>query len=140
MKCQHCGKNEATFYFKSNINGQVTKVHLCQDCAEKLGYTEQLRDSFRPMNLFSDNDFFGRTITPFESLFGGLGTRLLTEFPSPMEEEKEPAPADLVSGEEQEQLKRQRKKNALETQLRAAIEAEDFESAARLRDELKALE
>ena len=23
MKCQNCGKNEATFYYKSNINGRV---------------------------------------------------------------------------------------------------------------------
>lgn len=33
----------------------------------------------------------------------------------------------------------QRQRNALQTQLRHAVEAEDFESAARLRDQLKAL-
>ena len=27
MKCEHCGKNEATFYYKSNINGKVVS-HL----------------------------------------------------------------------------------------------------------------
>ena len=32
MKCEHCGKNEATFYYKSNINGNVTEHHLCGDC------------------------------------------------------------------------------------------------------------
>ena len=26
MKCDRCGKNEATFYYKSNINGRVTQV------------------------------------------------------------------------------------------------------------------
>lgn len=25
MKCDRCGKNEATFYYKSNINGRVTE-------------------------------------------------------------------------------------------------------------------
>ena len=33
MKCDRCGKNEATFYYKSNINGRVTETHLCPDCA-----------------------------------------------------------------------------------------------------------
>ena len=28
MKCDRCGKNEATFYYKSNINGRVTETHL----------------------------------------------------------------------------------------------------------------
>ena len=40
MRCDRCGKNEATFYYKSNINGKVTQIHLCPQCAEELGYTE----------------------------------------------------------------------------------------------------
>ena len=40
MRCDRCGKNEATFYYKSNINGKVTQVHLCPQCAEELGYTD----------------------------------------------------------------------------------------------------
>ena len=39
MRCDGCGKNEATFYYKSNINGKVTQIHLCPQCAEELGYT-----------------------------------------------------------------------------------------------------
>ena len=38
MKCDRCGKNEATFYYKSNINGRVTETHLCPDCARAMGY------------------------------------------------------------------------------------------------------
>ena len=45
MKCERCGKNEATFYYKSSINGKVTELHLCPECAEALGYTESLRSS-----------------------------------------------------------------------------------------------
>ena len=37
MKCEHCGKNEATFFYKSSVNGHVTQVHLCQDCAQAPG-------------------------------------------------------------------------------------------------------
>ena len=50
------------------------------------------------------------------------------------------APEDaLVDKAEQERFSLQRQRNALQTQLRHAVEAEDFESAARLRDQLKAL-
>ena len=48
MKCERCGRNEATFYYQSNINGRVTQVHLCPDCAAELGYTSRLEQSFRP--------------------------------------------------------------------------------------------
>lgn len=130
MKCEHCGKNEATFHFKSNINGTVKEVHLCESCAAELGYTEHLRSAFRPMRLFSD---------PFEPLFGSLGTHLLTEFPSPVEEKVPEAPKPLVDGIEQSKLREQRQRNALQAQLKAAVEAEDYETAAKLRDELKKL-
>ena len=41
MKCEHCGKNEVTFMYRSSVNGNVTERHLCGECAEKLGYTHQ---------------------------------------------------------------------------------------------------
>ena len=41
MKCEHCGKNEATFYYKSNINGVVKEVHLCADCAAEESEAEE---------------------------------------------------------------------------------------------------
>ena len=151
MKCQHCGKNEATFYLKSNVNGEKQEVCLCQACAKSLGYVQRVKDAFRAPELtgrdffgssFFGDDLFGRMADPFAPLFGGLGARLLTEFPSPNEEEREEAPtasADLLTGEEQTALRRQREKNALEARLKAAIETENFEEAARLRDELKKL-
>ena len=55
MRCEHCGKREATFYYKSNINGRVQEVHLCQQCAEELGYASGVMSG---RNLF-DMDFFG---------------------------------------------------------------------------------
>ena len=130
MKCEHCGKNEATFYYKSNVNGVVKEVHLCENCAAELGYTEHLRSAFRPMHLFDH---------PFEPFFGTLGTHLLTEFPSPVEEKVPEQPKPLVDEIEQNKLREQRQRNALQTQLKAAIEAEDYETAAKLRDELKRL-
>ena len=141
MKCQNCGRNEATYYFKSSINGRVTETHLCADCARKLGYVQRMQ----PDSFFGD-DFFSHPFRLFEPLLGGFGNRLLTEFPEPVDVTQEArrtaaAPQDdsLVQGDEREQLSRRRQRNALETQLRHAVEAEDFESAAKLRDQLKAL-
>lgn len=140
MKCEHCGMNEATFYCRSSVNGKVTEVHLCPDCAEKLGYTERFERQLHPASMFGDSlfgdSFFSRPFSLFEPLLGGLGSRMLTEFPSPVEE-KPQAPEGLLNAEEQQEMQKTRERNALEAQLKAAVEREDFEEAIRLRDALK---
>ena len=145
MKCERCGKNEATFYYKSSINGKVTELHLCPECAEALGYTESLRSTWRrPLSLF-DDDFFSRPFGLLEPLFDGFGTRLLTEFPQPDQPDAGvsiPTPQPrrgLVSDEEQKALQSERRRNALRSQLDAAVREERYEDAARLRDELRSL-
>lgn len=54
MKCQHCNNNEATTYIKKNINGKVSEMHLCSECAKELGVMEE----FSPESFFNDT-FFG---------------------------------------------------------------------------------
>lgn len=141
MKCQNCGRNEATYYYKSSINGRVTETRLCADCARKLGYVQRMQ----PDSFFGD-DFFSHPFRLFEPLLGGFGNRLLTEFPEPVDVTQEarrtaaePQDDSLVQGDEREQLSRRRQRNALETQLRHAVETENFEEAARLRDQLRSL-
>jgi len=56
MKCQHCNHNEATTYIKKNMNGNITEMHLCSECANKLGVLDE----------FSSESFFG------DSFFGNL--------------------------------------------------------------------
>ena len=145
MKCQNCGKNEATFYYKSNINGRVMESHLCPQCARQLGLVQDMR---RPMisSFWDDDDFFTRPFRMLEPLLGGFGSRLLTEFPEPVDvtqqarrAAEEPREANLVQGDAREKLSRQRQRNALETQLRHAVETENFEEAAKLRDQLRSL-
>lgn len=146
MRCDRCGKNEATFYYKSNINGKVTQVHLCHQCAEELGYTDSFCSAGMTGGLFGD--FFSRPFGMLEPFFSGLGSRMLTEFPEPVDvlgQARESTPAqedtgDLLPRDEQDALTRQRKRNALQTQLNLAVQEERFEEAAKLRDELKALE
>ncbi len=38
MLCQNCGKNEATTHIKRVVNGETAESHLCVSCAEHLGY------------------------------------------------------------------------------------------------------
>lgn len=139
MKCQHCGKNEATFYYQSTVNGRTTQAHLCAACAEELGYARSWetmhRDFFRsPFSLLRD------------SFFDAAAQRLLTEFPAPgntlAEAEAVTAPREegnLLSQEECRAYDLQRRRNALQLQLEQAVAAENYEEAARIRDELRAL-
>ena len=63
MKCENCGRNEASFIYRSSINGRTEEHHLCQACAEKLGYTQRFF-SKRPSVLdsfFGNDAFFGST-------------------------------------------------------------------------------
>lgn len=60
MLCQNCKKNEANMHMKRIINGSATEVHLCSDCARSLGYG----DNFGSFGLgFSDlfSDLLGKS-------------------------------------------------------------------------------
>lgn len=144
MKCDRCGRKDATFYYKSNINGRVTETHLCADCARAMGYAGSAQSR---MGSWFDDDWFDRPFRMLEPFFGGFGSRMLTEFPQPvdvLEQAQATAPDsaptdDLLPHDEAMSLALERKRNALETQLHNAVEEERYEDAARLRDELKSL-
>ena len=167
--CENCGKNEATFHYTSNINGNVTEKHLCSECAARLGYRD---------NMFFDTDrvfenmlagFFGRrrAFSPFGSFggFGGFGfglptmTMALPRFALPRVEiiiddgsgsregendscscgEKcADAPEKTEQAADPEAAKR-RELNALNEQMKKYAEAEEFEKAAEIRDQIKKL-
>lgn len=38
MICQSCGKKAATTHIKTIVNGKLTEYHLCGDCAREKGY------------------------------------------------------------------------------------------------------
>ena len=145
MKCEHCGKNEVSFVYRSNINGKVTEKHLCQDCAEKLGYSEKLlARQQRMMNSFWDEDgFFGGSLldsffSPRRSLLGSMdrffGEDLFDDFfremPALGSEEKA-----AEKPEEKDQLVEEKERSRF-----AAIREENFQRAAELRDQIRALE
>lgn len=146
MKCENCGKNEANFVYRSSINGRTEEYHLCQACAEKLGYTQRLFEQ-RPSimdSFFGNNGFFGsmpslmgRTLdSPFDDFFEDMPAIGA----APVQEIREEKRDDLMSGEEQSRFSYLRQMNALKQAQKKAIHEEDFERAAQLRDEIHELE
>lgn len=76
MLCEKCGKNEATFYYRENVNGAEKSWKLCQTCAAELQKSGELHTGgmgedplAKMMNLFSGDDFFSGLLG-MESLFG----------------------------------------------------------------------
>ena len=146
MRCENCGKNEANFIYRSSINGRTEEHHLCQACAEKLGYTRNFFDQ-RPSlmdSLFGNSDFFdsmpslmGRMLeSPFDDFFDtmpAIGAGPVREVPV---EKKE----NLMSDEKQSRFSYLRQMNALKLAQKKAIHEQDFERAAQLRDEIRELE
>ena len=158
MKCENCGKNEVTFVYQSNVNGQVTEKHLCRDCAEKLGYLHMVPQGHRMMENFFGNSLFGDRFmddffTPMPSLLGRMNRLLEDPFedffqdmpalsarPAERQEEAKPQEDNLVEKEEQSRFSRMRHLNALKMEMKKAVHKEDFERAAELRDEIHKLE
>ena len=157
MKCDNCGKNEVSFVYQSNINGKVTQVHLCSECAEKLGYTQRitaqnqrmmqgflggfLEPFFSPTPQLSGgmDRFFGED--PFDDFFSEMpALRAPAEEDGPNREPENEPGDDLVGREEQSEFSRIRQLNALKIELQTAIQEENFERAAQLRDQIRAME
>lgn len=44
MMCQNCGKNPATTHIKTIVNGKLTEYDLCADCAREKGYTNFFKE------------------------------------------------------------------------------------------------
>ena len=58
MKCQSCGKKEATVRYIENINGKKQVMHFCVECAKKLGFVD-FSSMFSP--IFTNiPKFFGK--------------------------------------------------------------------------------
>ena len=156
MKCENCGKNEVTFVYQSNINGQVTEKHLCSECAEKLGYTQRIAAHSRSMmhNFFGGsllgNSFFDDFFSPMPSLMGRMLEDPFDDFfadmpalsaaPVQQEQANQKQQDDLVGKEDQSRFAYLRQMNALRMEMKKAVHQENFERAAELRDEIRKLE
>lgn len=65
MKCERCNKNEATFFYEENINGQKKKFSLCAHCVEgmqKSGELQTVKSHFDDMSFASPFAAIGDTL------------------------------------------------------------------------------
>ena len=147
MKCENCGKNDVAFVYQSNVNGHVTEKHLCAECAEKLGYTQRFAAQSQRMmqsfdSLFNSGFFGGGLLGALRrDPMAGLFDDFFADMPAlGAPAEQTPKPDALVEPDEQSRFSALRQKNALQIELQQAVAAENYERAAELRDQIRALE
>ncbi len=161
MLCEVCKQSQATVHLTEIVNDQMTELHLCEACANQKG--AQVESHFGLADLLSELADFSKTAEPEEvsskacpscgmtyddfRKVGRLGcAQCYTTFKrslssllkrihgSPIHLGKAPArlvkPAKATKNELVE----------LKKKLGRAIESEEFEEAARLRDQVRRLE
>ncbi|MBU6301979.1 MAG: UvrB/UvrC motif-containing protein [Verrucomicrobia bacterium] len=158
MQCDVCHKTTPTVFLTQVVEGELQKINLCQHCADKNGVTDttgfNLAELLRGVGAqsrvnglycancgFTNADFkkSGRLGCSecYEVFHGGLesllkamhtGTRHLGKRPG----EAPPPPTSRTDYSGQIDTLRKR--------LSASVEAENYEEAAKLRDELRRLE
>jgi len=163
VKCEICGKNEASVHFTQIRDEQKKEMHLCKECAKSKGFHNPLDDVPFPLAEFltsmvkpggSKGDPIARLVCPDCGMrfvdFSRIGRfgcgRCYEAFRAPLEDlfrkvhgatrhsgrtvPRRPQTARSLIEEEVR----------LKDELRRAIEREEFELAADLRDRLKSLE
>lgn len=158
--CDVCGKNEATVHLTEIVNDKVTKLHLCEECAKEKG--AEMEEHFGLSDLLAGLADLGATAEPsivdsikcptcgftyqdFKKV-GRLGCgHCYDAF------KKQLAPllkrihgADRHVGKIPvtigKTIKDTRTLQELKIQMEKAIQTEEFEEAARLRDKIRDLE
>ena len=162
MKCEKCNEREATVFLEQTINGESRSMHLCESCADtvkKEGLFEHTPFPFGS-DLFSDLFGFSapvrlgssaKTCPDCGATFAVIRHEGKVSCPRCYEtfaEELSPTVHSLHgkvvhTGRAPAGLRAMRdKKERLETlqrDLRAAVENEEYEKAAKLRDEIRTL-
>lgn len=162
MLCQHCKKNEATTVVKTMINGKYAEYRLCPECAHELGYDTMFPDFASDfgglLSSFFSNalpaisgaahcDTCGSTLNDikrtgkvgcancYDTFFSELMPTIRSVHGNTEHKGKRPGAIEYTVNEEEPDKIAQ-----LKEQLKKAIEDENFERAAQLRDEIKGLE
>ena len=162
MSCDQCREREAVVHLTQIVNEQVTTLHLCEKCAAEKGVESSVAGPIKtplggflaqlsPAGLIEGPDAglrcprCGAGLTDFRDA-GRLGCPECWEvFAGPLTDlvrrlhgatrhvgERYRAPGVVEEGEETSAAT-----DRLRAELREAVAAEDFERAARLRDQLR---
>lgn len=145
MKCEKCGRNDANYHYKTNINGNVKEMHLCSECTAE---SSEGTDFFTETQQMFDDMFSGfsmfprrRSISPFESFGFVIPAMMIPRIDINVETSSHPATEPKKCDVEADpKLCRMREKNLLRRQMKKAAAEEDYEKAAELRDKLRELE
>jgi protein arginine kinase activator len=158
MLCDNCTKNPASVHMTSFVKGQVKTVHLCPECAAKKAGSSVAGPSFNDfMSSFYEKDETdslvcdkcGNTLNEF-SKTGRLGCancyNVFRESIVPVLKgvhmnvvHTGKHPGERVKLDIAKETAKYRK-SALQKELKCAIATENFEEAAKLRDEIAVLD
>ena len=166
MLCQHCKKHEATTVVKTMINGQYTEYRLCSDCARELGYDTMFPDFAADFGGLLSSFFStalpavsgathckscGSTLNDikrtgkvgcadcYDTFFSELLPTIRSVHGNTEHKGKRPDAIEYTVNEEKPEETSDRL-TQLKAELKQAIENENFERAAQLRDEIKGME
>jgi len=167
MLCDLCGKNQATVHLTEIVDDQMTELHLCEECARQK--SEQMEQQFGLSDLLAGMAEFtnkpaqggkelmsavkckrcGLTFADFKKI-GRLGCsecyNTFRQYLVPLLKRIHGSnihvgkkPAGQVTAEPRKE-KEADPLSLLRQKLQKAIEAEEFEEAARLRDQIRQME
>lgn len=125
MLCDKCKTNVATFHRSVNINGKGYETHLCSECASKLESDPFVTELSR---MFDDNLEWDEAEKEFVSVFD--------DYNLPYEENVEKEKDYKL---DEELLDNNSKIEALQNQIKLAVESENYEEAAKLKKEIDKL-
>ncbi len=161
MVCQICNKKSATVHLTEIINDQMTELHLCEQCAKEKGIAG-LGQPFGLQDLLAGLVDFGAPIAKGKKSalkcqnckmtyedFRKLGRFGCSQCYETFRESLEPL-LKKIHGSVQhlgkapmrggEAFKKKKQIQELQLKLQRAIQAEEFEEAARTRDKIRELE
>ncbi len=163
MLCQVCGKNPATVHFTEIHDNRMTEIHVCERCAEEKGLQAasppqkfDIADLLAGMvdtMTSSDEERVGRVQCPrcglLYSAFRETGRLGCAECYAAFQVQLRPLLRRIhgdtrhrgkVPARDGEGAVRSRQIQRLHDELQRAVEREEFEQAARIRDEIRRLE
>ena len=152
MKCQSCGKKEATVKYYENINGSKKEFHLCSECANKLNFTH-FPDIFSSM-FVSVPDYIDDEVVKCEKCGYTLDDYTKTGFfgcPECYNTFNDSLDELFLkihgknkhvklNKDKNNSLNNEEKINKLKEEIKHLIKEEKYEEAAIVRDKIKALE
>lgn len=151
MLCQKCHKNEATVYYKQNINGVISEYALCDQCAGKGSISLNL-NPFGALFTQQQKPRATKRCTLCNTGFDEIKSRGkvgCAECYSVFKNELAPIIANIHSGAKysgkrqngaEDKTAEPDQLNSLRLQLKNAIDSEEYELAAQLRDKIKEIE